>query len=197
MSKDSRKKTDDSRRDERRGLFEYLRDGLYHVVFTEGDFALQLVGDFVGGTNRAREQKHLERQLNRKERLTHGKAAEKFRKPQIKPLTYEERQVYLEILARKPGEDQVKYWKRKKKLLNVYDKQELVKQELENRRLIELRRQQQSQARNERREAREQQNQKEKEERIARTQRTFEGLRKDMKRKKTLKKNSKSKARLK
>jgi hypothetical protein len=133
MKKHSSKTTTSDHQNREEGIFSTIRDTLYNIVFTEGDFALQLVGDLIGGTSRAREAKHLERQIHRQERRVHGNKADKHRTPTTAPLRYEERKVFQEIMQRHEGEEQVAYWKRKKRLLNHPNKQQLVAQELASR----------------------------------------------------------------
>ena len=58
-------------------FFGKLRDAMYDFVYTEGDISLQLMGDLIRGFDPTREQKHLERQLHRKEFKRFGSEANK------------------------------------------------------------------------------------------------------------------------
>lgn len=100
------------------GLFSWLRDKAYDFVYNEGDFVLQFGADLIRGVDPVRENKHIQRQMNYREQKTNSE----------KRLSNKEYAVFLDLLKRNPGEDQVAYWKRKKACLLSNDKQALVKQ---------------------------------------------------------------------
>lgn len=99
-----------------------MRDQLYNFVYTEGDFALQMVGDLFRGYEPQRENKHLERQITlRKTRVTtpntkSASTTQKHSKPE-RPLSQKHHAAFINILKRETGEGQIEYWKRKKWML--------------------------------------------------------------------------------
>ena len=121
--------TQDSKQETRRaspqtggGIFAWMRDRLYDFVYSEGDFALQMVGDLFRGYEPARENKHLERQIkHREKRVSPAKPKQPPSKSQIheNPFTHKEKQAFVELLKRETGEGQIEYWKRKKWLLHL------------------------------------------------------------------------------
>lgn len=95
-------------------IFSKLRDSLYDIVYSEGDFALQFIADLIHGPDAHRDAGHVKRQLQHQE------------KNFTVILTEKERAIFMIILSRKTGEEQVAYWKRKKLLLQHPNKKELV-----------------------------------------------------------------------
>lgn len=100
------------------GLWPWLRDKMYDVVYSEGDFVLQFVADFFRGPEPAREERHLRRQMS----YQAGKQTSE------KPLTKSEQASFADLLRRKASEPQMIYWKRKKALLAAPNKQQIVAQ---------------------------------------------------------------------
>lgn len=92
-------------------LFEKVRDSLYNFVEREGGFTLHFFSDFIRGASPKYKQKQ------------RAKYSEE-------PLTRSQRKIFDELLQRRHGESQIAYWKRKKAMLNLADKQSLVQQEL-------------------------------------------------------------------
>lgn len=94
-------------------LFQKMRDGLYNFVNTEGGFTLHFFSDLIRGASpRSTKQQTGQSQ---------------------KPLNRSQQKVFDELLKRKQGEPQVAYWKRKKAMLNLTDKESLVQQEIQSR----------------------------------------------------------------
>ena len=106
------------------GFFPWLRDRLYDVVYSEGDFALQFIADFFRGCEPIREAKHIKRQMK-------FQAGKNVATGQGKPLSKSQQKVFADILKRQPSEGQIPYWKRKKAMLNNPHKQELVFQHIQ------------------------------------------------------------------
>ena len=100
-----------------------MRDQLYDIIYQEGDFALQMVGDLIRGYEPSRDNKHLTRQItHREKRVTasnHLQRSSKTPQTKQKPFTHKEKQAFVELLKRETGEGQIEYWKRKKWLLNL------------------------------------------------------------------------------
>jgi len=110
------------------GWFAWARDQLYDFVYQEGDFALQMVGDLFRGYEPSREKKHLTRQIKHREKRVASSIPKPeknnqvgARKSQIheKPLLYNEKQAFVDLLKREADEGQIEYWKRKKWLLSL------------------------------------------------------------------------------
>lgn len=94
-------------------LFHKIRDSLYHFVNTEGGFTLHFFSDLIRGASpRSTTQQTSQSQ---------------------KPLNRSQQKVFDELLKRKQGEPQIAYWKRKKAMLNLADKESLVQQEIQSR----------------------------------------------------------------
>ena len=111
------------------GIWPWLRDKMYDVVYSEGDFVLQFVADFFRGAEPAREARHLKRQMKfQASRGQHSstKHVKNTVKIQGKPLNKAEQKIFMDLLKRKPSEKQIPYWKRKKALLSNPNKRELV-----------------------------------------------------------------------
>ena len=100
--------------EEDNSIFSKLRDSLYNIVYSEGDFALQFIADLIHGPDAQRDAGHVKRQLQHQERNS------------TVILTEKEKAIFMIILSRKAGEEQVAYWKRKKLLLQHPNKKELV-----------------------------------------------------------------------
>lgn len=114
------------------GFWPWLRDKMYDVIYSEGDFALQFMADCIRGPEPVREQRHLARQV----------AYQAGKQTFEKPLTKSEQASFTEILKRKPSEPQMIYWKRKKALLAAPNKQQLVVQFTELQKTLAQRKQQ-------------------------------------------------------
>ena len=123
MTKDTSKETRNVSAQTGRKFFAWMRDQLYNIIYQEGDFALQMVGDLIRGYEPSRDIKHLTRQIKHHEkRVTasnHEQASPKEPKTKQKPLTHKEKQAFIKLLKRESGEGQIEYWKRKKWLLNL------------------------------------------------------------------------------
>lgn len=104
------------------GFFSWLRDKAYDFVYNEGDFVLQFTADLIRGEDPVRENRHIQRQMNYREQKTNSE----------KRLSNKEYAVFLDLLKRNLGEDQVAYWKRKKACLLSNNKQGLVKRHSKN-----------------------------------------------------------------
>jgi len=102
---------------EQPGLLTWLRDLAYDFLYYEIGTAVDFVGDLIRGPSGY--SKSLHRQTER---------AEAKAKPET-PLTKAEKQVFVDMIRREPGEPQIAYWKRKKALLNNPDKKNLVQQQ--------------------------------------------------------------------
>ena len=112
------------------GLWPWLRDKMYDVVYSEGDFVLQFVADFIRGPEPAREAKHLKRQVQFQASRGQHSSVKNVKKPiqsQGKPLNKAEQKIFVDLLRRQASEKQVTYWKRKKAMLNSPNKHELIK----------------------------------------------------------------------
>ena len=111
------------------GIWPWLRDKMYDVVYSEGDFVLQFVADFFRGAEPAREARHLKRQVEFQASRGQHSSGKNVKKPiqsQRKPLNKAEQKIFVDLLKRKPSEKQIPYWKRKKALLSNPNKRELV-----------------------------------------------------------------------
>lgn len=106
------------------GLLTWMRDKLYDVVYSEGDFALQFMADLMRGPDYGRETKH----LNRQAKYQNSKASLSQSSPSEKPMTKDDQRAFVELLRRKPSEPQMVYWKRKKAILNSPNKHDLLAQ---------------------------------------------------------------------
>ena len=127
MTQDSKQETKRVSPQTSGGIFAWMRDRLYDVVYSEGDFALQMVGDLIRGYEPARERRHLERQIrHREKRVVPAKSKQRHSLPKSqnheKPFTHNEKQAFVDLLKRETGEGQIEYWKRKKWLLHLSTK---------------------------------------------------------------------------
>jgi len=128
MTQDHREETRVISGSEQTGWFAWVRDQLYDFVYQEGDFALQMVGDLFRGYEPKRENKHLERQIRHREKrasqpIPKSKKTNETQNKQSqireKPLSYNEKLAFVDLLKRETGEGQIEYWKRKKWLLSL------------------------------------------------------------------------------
>ena len=99
----------------RRGLAA-IRDRAYDVVASEGDFALQFIGDLIRGPDADRGAAFLKRDQDRRKISKEA------------PLNYEERIQFQELMQRQDGETVIEHWKRQKALLAAEGKKDLVRQ---------------------------------------------------------------------
>ncbi|MBM1691592.1 hypothetical protein [Sulfitobacter geojensis] len=97
-------------------IFSWMRDRAYDFVYYEIGTGLDFVGDLFRGPSGYSQSLH--RQAARAQTRT----------PKAKPLTKAEQAIFAFMLRRKSDEGQIAYWKRKKALLSVPDKQSLVQQ---------------------------------------------------------------------
>jgi len=102
---------------EKPGLLTWLRDLAYDFVYYEIGTAVDFVGDLIRGPSGY--SKSLHRQTERAEARAKTET----------PLTKAEKQVFVDMIRREPGEPQIAYWKRKKALLANPDKKDLVQQQ--------------------------------------------------------------------
>ena len=93
-----------------------LRDHAYDVVASEGDFALQFIGDLIRGPDADRGTAFVKRNQERR------------RSSKEPPLNYEERVQFQELMQRQGGETIIEHWKRQKALLAAEGKKDLVRQ---------------------------------------------------------------------
>jgi len=102
-----------------------LRDLSYDSVFHVGDTALQFTADVIRGPDDMRYGKYAYRQIEKQQRRILKQAA----KPKIveKPLKFEEKKAFAELMKRQQGETIIEHWKRQKRLLAYPNKQQLVK----------------------------------------------------------------------
>lgn len=110
--------------EQRVGFIPWIFNQVSTFIAQEGDFALQFMADFIRGPDYGRETTHLNRQVDyqtRKAVPTQTAGAEK-------PMTKGEKQVFVNMLRRKPSEPQMIYWKRKKAILNSTNKHDLIAQ---------------------------------------------------------------------
>lgn len=92
-------------------LFQKIRDSLYNIVDSEGGFILHFFADLIrGGSPKYRQQKRAEQSQ--------------------KPLNRSQQKIFDEMLKRRQNESQIAYWKRKKAMLNLADKETLVQKEI-------------------------------------------------------------------
>jgi len=126
MTQDHREETRVISGSEQTGWFAWARDQLYDIVYQEGDFALQMVGDLFRGYEPSRENKHLERQIKHREKRVassmpkmNNQAGDRKSQIHKKPLSYYEKQAFVDLLRRDTGEGQIEYWKRKRWLLSL------------------------------------------------------------------------------
>jgi len=123
MTKDTSEETRNVSAQTGRRFFTWMRDQLYDIIYQEGDFALQMVGDLIRGYEPSRDNKHLTRQITHREKRVpvSNREQSSLKKPHTKqkPLTHKEKQAFIELLKREAGEGQIEYWKRKKWLLNL------------------------------------------------------------------------------
>lgn len=123
MTKDTSEETRNVSTQTGRRFFAWMRDQLYDIIYQEGDFALQMVGDLIRGYEPSRDIKHLTRQIKHREKRVsasnHNQSSPKKPQTKQKPLTHKEKQAFIELLKRETGEGQIEYWKRKKWLLNL------------------------------------------------------------------------------
>jgi hypothetical protein len=99
------------------GIFSWLRDQAYDFVYYDISAGLDFVGDLFRGPSGYSQS--LYRQADKAQART----------PDAKPLSKAEQATFAEMLKRTPSEGQVAYWKRKKALLGVPDKKQLMKQQ--------------------------------------------------------------------
>lgn len=100
-------------------IWGWIQDRLYDTVFHIGDSAQQFLWDTMRGPENARHDGYVDRQLQRTQRQTNQK-----------PLNFEERQAFAELLQRGANESLVEFWKRRKALLDHPDKRDLAEQAL-------------------------------------------------------------------
>ena len=101
-----------------------LRNISYDSVFHVGDTALQFTADLIRGPDDLRYEKYAYRQIEKQQRqIPKTKAAENFRE---KPLRYEEKQIFSQLMQRQQGETVIEHWKRQKMLLNYPNKHQLI-----------------------------------------------------------------------
>ena len=122
MTRDNTTKTSKLPFQTTRKFSAWVRDQLYDFIFTEGDFALQMVGDLFRGYELKREIKHLERQVRHQQTRVSSPSMKQSGNHQKtthaqKPLSRKDQQTFLNILKRENGEGQIEYWKRKKWML--------------------------------------------------------------------------------
>lgn len=99
----------------RRGLAA-IRDRAYDVVASEGDFALQFIGDLIRGLDADRGAAFVKR------------TQERHKTSKEPPLNYEERVQFQELMQRQDGETIIEHWKRQKALLATEGKKDLARQ---------------------------------------------------------------------
>jgi len=104
-------------------LFNWLRDKAYDGVFHVGDTALQFTADIIRGSDHSRHDSYATRQMNRVERKQAPKP--KQVKPE-KPLNFQEKAFFVEMMRRKENESVIDHWKRRKELLAHPQKRNLI-----------------------------------------------------------------------
>lgn len=140
MTEPRKQKTRGVPPEEQVGFLPWLFDQINTFITIEGDFALQFMADFIRGPEPAREERHLQRQMQfqaGKRRHSSTKNVKSATKSQGKPLSKAEQKIFVDLLKRKPSEKQVPYWKRKKSLLSNPNKRELVMQHTDALKLAE------------------------------------------------------------
>lgn len=104
----------------------FLRDGAYDTVFHVGDTGLQFTADVIRGPSDTRYGKYAYRQIESQQRKV-SKQQPKMQTRE-KPLKYNEKQAFTQIMKRQHGESVIEHWKRQKYLLSYPNKQKLVKE---------------------------------------------------------------------
>ena len=99
------------------GILSWLRDQTYDFAYYEIGAGLDFVGDLFRGPSEYSESLH--RQASKAQTRTE----------KTHPLSKAERAEFAGLLHRRADEGQVAYWKRKKALLGVPDKKQLMKQQ--------------------------------------------------------------------
>ena len=112
-----------------------LRDSSYDAVFAFGDTSLQFGAELIHGPQNTRYGQYAYRQIERQQKPLQAKAPQKPRKQakatqksiREKPLKFEEKRSFAEMMRREPGESIIEHWKRQKSLLAFPEKQQLVR----------------------------------------------------------------------
>lgn len=112
-----------------------LRDHAYDTVFEIGDTGLQFGAELMHGPQNYRYGQYAKRQIDRQQKKLTPKAAKKSTqqanaKPQKvvteKPLKFEEKKIFSEMMRRQNGESIIAHWKRQKTLLADPQKQTII-----------------------------------------------------------------------
>ncbi len=97
-------------------ILNKLRDAAYDTVFHVGDTGLQFVADLIHGPHNVRQNAYGNRQQSKQERTGE------------KPLKFEEKKLFTELLKRQDGERLTDFWKRRKAHLASASKPRLISQ---------------------------------------------------------------------